>query len=129
MTLSATLRPVVRLLVEAPSFLSAVRLLVKAPLSSASFCCMSLFASSASPSQPITYHARTNLMPSNSHNHMPVSRSPLLVLPAVDFGVDLLSTLPYVFSVVLSSTLSTPLSVSRSADSASLVVPPTMLFC
>ncbi|KAK9109670.1 hypothetical protein Sjap_017730 [Stephania japonica] len=43
---------------------------------------------------------------------MPISRSPLLVLPAVDSGVDLLltlSTLPSVYSAVISSTLSTPL--------------------
>ncbi|KAK9123302.1 hypothetical protein Sjap_012904 [Stephania japonica] len=79
---------------------------------------------------PSAYHVRTNLMPSNSHNHMPISRSPLLVLPAVDSGVDLLSilsTLPSVCSVVLSSTLSTPLFDSCSTDSVPIVAPPTQL--
>ncbi|KAK9124159.1 hypothetical protein Sjap_013761 [Stephania japonica] len=62
------------------------------------------------------YHVHTNLMPSNSHNHMPVSRSPLLVLLAVDSGVDLLL-------IVLEST---PLSVSCSTDPASYFVVPSV---
>ncbi|KAK9116015.1 hypothetical protein Sjap_014962 [Stephania japonica] len=53
-----------------------------------------------------------------------------VILPVFDSGVDLLltlSTLPFVCSVVLSLTLSTSMSVSRSVDLAPLVVSSTQL--
>ncbi|KAK9129626.1 hypothetical protein Sjap_010113 [Stephania japonica] len=58
---------------------------------------------------------------------MSISRSPLLVLPTVDSGVDLFRLSQLCHPSVLSSTLSTLLSVSRSADYALIVIPPTQL--